>query len=157
MTSDGMEMTQASGDRQRLGALVGMWHTQGWTRVEVGSPPERIDAIDTYEWLPGGAALLHVVDATVGNTSVEGAEIIGFDPYLGHYRTLYFGTDGPTAYEADFAEVDGALVWEMRSADSRFRGSFDADGRIITGHWELLVAGSGWRPWMDITLTKQAS
>jgi hypothetical protein len=45
----------------------------------------------------------------------------------------------------------------MRSADSRFHGSFDADGRIITRHWELLVAGSEWRPWVDIELTKQAS
>ena len=31
------------------------------------------------------------------------------------------------------------------------------NGELITGHWELLIAGSEWRPWMDITLTKQAS
>jgi len=120
-------------------------------------PPERIDAIDTYEWLPGGAALLHLVDATVGETKVEGAEIIGYDPDREHYATLYFGTDGTTAYEADFTESESTLVWEMRSAGSRFRGSFDADGELITGHWELLIAESEWRPWMDITLTKLAS
>jgi len=45
----------------------------------------------------------------------------------------------------------------MRSAGSRFRGSFDVGGELITGHWELLIGGSEWRPWMDITLTKQAS
>lgn len=151
-------MTQTSGDQQgRLGALVGRWHTQGWTREEAGSPPERIDAIDTYEWLPGGAALLHLVDATVGETKVEGAEIIGFEPDRGHYATLYFGTDGPAAYEADFTDSESGLVWEMRSAGSRFRGSLDAGGELITGHWELLIGGSEWRPWMDITLTKQAS
>jgi hypothetical protein len=151
-------LTQTWRERnEALGALVGRWHTQGWTREEAGTPSERIDAIDMYEWLPGGAALLHIVDATVGEKRVEGAEIIGYDPDRGHYASLYFGTDGPTAYEADLTETDDALVWEMRSADSRFRGSFDADGKIITGHWELLVAGSEWRPWMDITLTKQAS
>ena len=33
-------MTQTSGDQQgRLGALVGRWHTQGWTREEAGSFP----------------------------------------------------------------------------------------------------------------------
>lgn len=151
-------LTQLSREQnERLGALVGRWHTQGWTREEAGTPSERIDATDTYEWLPGRAALLHLVDATVGETKVEGAEIIGFDPDRGHYGTLYYGTDGPTAYEADLTDTDGVLVWEMRSAGSRFRGSFDADGELITGHWELLVAGSEWRPWMDITLRKQAS
>jgi Protein of unknown function (DUF1579) len=151
-------MTEISGDQQgRLRALVGRWHTEGWTREEAGSPPERIDAIDTYEWLPGATALLHLVDATVGETKVEGAEIIGYEPDRGHYATLYFGTDGPAAYEADLTENESGLVWEMRSAGSRFRGSFDAGGRLITGHWELLIAGSEWRPWMDITLTKQAS
>ena len=150
-------MTQTSGDQlERLGALVGRWHTQGWTKEEAGRLPERIDAIDTYEWLPGGAALLHVVDATVGETKVEGAEIIGYDPDRGHYATLYFGTDGPAAYEADFTESESTLVWEMRSAGSRFRGAFDADGELITGQWELLAEGSEWRPWMDIKLTKQA-
>jgi hypothetical protein len=76
-------MRQGPSDQQeRLAALVGRWRTEGWTREEAGNPPERIDAIDTYEWLPGGAAVLHLVDATVGETKVEGAEIIGFDPDL---------------------------------------------------------------------------
>lgn len=39
--------------RRAGGALVGRWHPQGWTRVEAGIPSERIDAIDTNEWLPG--------------------------------------------------------------------------------------------------------
>lgn len=151
-------MTQTPIERtERLEALAGKWHTEGWTRQEAGFSPQRIDATDTYEWLPGGASLLHLVDATVGKTRVEGAEIIGFDPDRGHYATLYFGTDGPAAYEADLTETDGVLVWEMRSTGSRFRASFDADGGLITGHWELRVAGSEWRPWMDITLTRQDS
>jgi len=70
------------------------------------------------------------------------------------YVTQYFGSDGPTAYEASFGETDGALTWTMRSKANRFTGTFSDDGNSITGHWELLE-GSGWRPWMDITLTRQ--
>lgn len=150
-------MTQIpSGAQERLGLLVGRWHTQGWTREEEGNPAQRIDAIDTYDWLPGRVALLHGVDASVGDRRVEGAEIIGYDPARGHYVTQYFGTDGPTAYDASLSQADdGAAVWEMRSESTRFRGSFDADGGIITGHWERLGADSAWQPWMDITLTRE--
>jgi hypothetical protein len=42
---------------ERLGALVGRWKTEGRT-----ADANRIDAVDTYERLPGGA-LLHLVDA----------------------------------------------------------------------------------------------
>jgi hypothetical protein len=35
--------------------------------------------------------------------------------------------------------------------------AFSDDGNKITGHWELLHDDSNWRPWMDITLTRQAS
>jgi hypothetical protein len=41
--------------------------TEGWTRETPGTPPERIDATDTYGWLPGGFALPHSVDAHVGD------------------------------------------------------------------------------------------
>jgi hypothetical protein len=62
---------------ERLEALVGRWKTEGQTTDAAGG--DRIDAIDTYERLPGGA-LLHLVDAQVGDQKVEGAEVIGYDP-----------------------------------------------------------------------------
>jgi hypothetical protein len=46
---------------------------------------------EVYEWLLGGASLLHTVDAFVGDEKVEGAEIIGFDPAIGSYVTRHFG------------------------------------------------------------------
>ena len=76
-----------------LEALIGRWKTEGWTTSD---PPQRVDAVDTYEWLPGGA-VLHRVDANMGDQRVEGAEIIGWDPGRGCYLTQYFGTDGPAA------------------------------------------------------------
>lgn len=78
---------------ERLDALIGRWKTEGQTTA---IPADRIDAIDTYERLPGGA-LMHLVDARVGDKTIEGAEIIGFDAASGTYLTQYFGSDGPSA------------------------------------------------------------
>ena len=55
------------------------WMDQG----NAGRAAVRIDAADTYEWLPGGFGLLHVVDANVGDEKIEGAEIIGYDAARG--------------------------------------------------------------------------
>ena len=137
----------------RLEALIGRWRTEGWTREAAGSPAARIDAVDTYERLPGGA-LLHRVDARVGEEKVDGAEIIGYHPERKMYVTQYFGSDGPNAYEASLSEEDGTLVWRMGSKADRFTGTFSDDRSVITGQWESLGEDSSWRPWMDITLTK---
>ena len=140
----------------RRESLVGRWRTEGWTRETAEGPAARIEATDTYEWLSGGFGLLHTVDARVGEEHVEGAEIIGWDPERDAYATQYFGSDGPSAYEARLTEEDGALVWSMRSSQDRFTGTFSKDGNTITGHWEQL-GDENWQPWMDVTLTRQAS
>jgi hypothetical protein len=139
---------------ERLEALVGRWRTQGWTLDATGEQAERIDALDTYEWLPGGFGLLHRVDAHVGETSVEGAEIIGYDAAREAYVTQYVGSDGPAAYEATLEDEDGVLVWTMRGTTTRFTGNFSASGDTITGFWELRDEDSTWRRWMEITLVK---
>lgn len=139
----------------RLDALIGRWKTEGRT-TDAATVPARIDAIDTYERLPGGA-LLHLVDARVGDQQVEGAEIIGYDPADGSYLTQYFGNDGPNAYEATLVEDDGGLVWTMQSTRDRFTGTFNDERNVITGHWDALDDDKKWQPWMDITLAKEAS
>jgi hypothetical protein len=141
---------------ERLDALIGRWKTKGQITEASGVPAGRIDAVDTYERLPGGA-LLHLVDAHVADQKVEGAEIIGYDPARGGYVTQYFGSDGPNAYEASLGEEDGILVWTMVSRNDRFTGTFNDARNIIRGHWDALDSDSDWRPWMDITLTKEAS
>lgn len=151
-------MTHEPGPTEtRLAALVGRWQTQGRTREGADSPSAAIDAVDTYEWLPGRFALLHTVDARVGEDHVEGAEIIGWDPARDAYVTQYFGSDGPNAYEASLADEGGVLVWSMRSQTDRFTGRFSADGNTVTGHWEQLDDQKTWQPWMDVTLTRDTS
>jgi hypothetical protein len=142
-------------EHERLEALAGRWRTEGWTKGTADEPAARIEAVDTYEWLPGRFALLHSVDARVGEEHVVGAEIIGWDPARSAYITQYFGSDGPNAYEASLAEEDGALVWSMRSKSDRFRGVFSQDGNTITGQWEQLDSEQNWQPWMEITLTRR--
>jgi hypothetical protein len=139
----------------RLDALIGRWTTEGWTTEAPGVPAERIDALDVYQRLPGGA-LLHLVDARVGGQKVEGAEIIGYDAARGGYVTQYFGSEGANAYEASLVEHDGELVWAMRSETDRFTGTFNDERNKITGHWDALGDDSNWRPWMEITLSRQA-
>jgi hypothetical protein len=139
---------------ERLEALVGRWKTEGRTTDASGDPGDQIDAIDTYERLPGGA-LLHLVDAQVGDQKVEGAEIVGHDPDRNTYATQYFGSDGPTAYEASLTQEGEGLIWRMHSKTTRFTGRFSEDGSVIAGRWELQGDGGDWQPWMDITLTRQ--
>jgi hypothetical protein len=142
-------------EHERLAALVGTWRTRGRTREAPGAPAITVDATDTYDWLPGRYALLHTVDAGMGDERVVGAEIIGWDPARGAYLTQYFGSDGPNAYEATLDEEDGRLTCRMRSEHDRFAGTFSDDGTVITGHWEQRGGDGTWRPWMDITLTKE--
>ena len=111
-----------------------------------GAPAVNIDAVDIYEWLPGGFALLHSVDAKMGDDKVEGAEIIGYDPGRGTYVTQYFGNDEATAYEAELTQERDGLTWRMRSKTTRFTGVFDKDGKVITGRWELLQDGQTGSP-----------
>jgi Protein of unknown function (DUF1579) len=148
--------TESDAALERLEALVGTWKTEGRTTDASGVPAEQIEAVDTYERLPGGA-LLHLVDAQVGSQEVEGAEIIGHDPHRNTYATQYFGSEGSTAYEASLTDESEGLVWRMQSETTRFKGRFSEDGSVITGHWELQENGGDWQPWMEITLTRQAS
>jgi Protein of unknown function (DUF1579) len=146
---------QSDAALERLEALVGRWKTEGQTTDASKVSADQIDAIDTYERLPGGA-LLHLVDARVGDQKVEGAEIIGHDPDRNVYATQYFGSEGPTAYEASLTQESEGLIWRMQSKTTRFTGRFSEDGNVITGHWELQGDSGDWQPWMDITLTRQS-
>ena len=119
---------------QRLDVLIGRWKTEGSTTGASAVPADRIDAVDTYERLPGGA-LLHLVDAKVGDQKVEGAEIIGYDPARAVYLTQYFGSDGPNTYEASLVEEEGALRGRCAPGrtDSRAPSTTNATSSRATG------------------------
>jgi hypothetical protein len=141
-------------EERRLEVLIGTWRTEGRTTSTDGGPAAEIEATDSYEWLTGRFALLHRVDARVGDERVEGAEIIGWDPARHAYVTQYFGSDGPNSYEATLGEEDGGLVWRMASGSDRFAGAFSVGGSQIEGAWEQLAEDGTWTPWMEVTLRK---
>ena len=118
---------------ERLEALVGRWRTEGSIRAAARDAATRIDATDTYEWLPGRRALLHRVHTLAGDEELERAEIIGYDPARRIHIAQYVGTDGPGTYEASLAYEYGALVLKMRSQTERFTGKFSDDGNTIEG------------------------
>ena len=49
------------------------------------------------------------------------------------------------------------IIWRMRSERDRFTGTFSDDRTTIVGHWEQHDSDGTWRPWMDITLTRQGA
>jgi hypothetical protein len=157
MIVDAMRVAEPGLEDTRLAVLVGRWLTRGQTRGGANAPAVLIEAVDTYEWLPGRFALLHSVDARVGDEHVVGAELVGWDPVRDEYVTQYFGSDGPNAYEASLGEFGGVLVWTMQSARDRFKGTFSDDGNTITGRWEQLDEDENWQPSMEVTLTRDST
>ena len=140
---------------RRLAALVGQWRTEGRT---VDMPePLLIDAVDTYEWLPGGSASCTSSTPGLARSRSRAPRSSGGIRRAASTVTQYFGTDGPNAYDASLAEEDGRLVRRMSSPRDRFTGSFSEDGNTITGRWERLDEEETWQPWMEITLTKDTN
>jgi hypothetical protein len=56
---------------ERLGAVVGRWHTTGHV---IADPPIPVVGTDIYEWLPGGHFLVHHVDVVIGDQPVQAIE-----------------------------------------------------------------------------------
>jgi hypothetical protein len=138
-------------EHERLDVFVGRWHTRGEILTDPSGAPAPLEAIDTYEWLPGGFFLLHHVDGRMGADVIQALEIIGYDSSRGSYFTQAFDSQGKVgSYEADLR--DGG--WAMRGATERFSGTFSADGLTLTGSWERSADGATWSPWMKIVLRK---
>lgn len=56
---------------ERLQPFIGKWKTEGTVQMPTGSEV-RLDAVDTYEWLPGGYFLIHHVNGFNGGRRSEG-------------------------------------------------------------------------------------
>ncbi|WP_246079639.1 DUF1579 family protein [Paenibacillus piri] len=135
---------------ERLQPFIGKWKTKGTIVLPTGAEV-RLDADDTYEWLPGGYFLIHHVNGLMGEDEVKAIEIIGFHEDDDMYVTTSYDNRGVVAnYKAQLHERD----WTIIGSTERFRGSFGEDGRTLAGVWELAGDGAEWKKWMDIVLTK---
>lgn len=136
----------------RLEAFVGTWATEGEVRATASRPARTFRAADVYEWLPGRFFLVHRWDAQMPDGSVQGIEIIGYDPASATYSVHPYDSWGSATVMRAIADD---RTWTFISDQVRFRGQFSADGKVFSGLWERREeAGGEWVPWMDVRLQR---
>jgi hypothetical protein len=136
---------------ERLDALIGRCKTEGQT---IGASPDRIDALDTYERLAGGALLTSSTPGS-GTRSSRPPRSSATTPRARAISRTTSAATGRTPTRAGLVEDDGTLVWTMRSKRDPFAGAFDDERNVITRHWDALDDANWW-PWMDINHVDQA-
>jgi uncharacterized protein DUF1579 len=150
--------TASSPENALLNVFVGRWHTTGEVVASSPGPVTKIDALDTYEWLPGGYALIHYADSTVGDDRIQAIEIIGYDSSRRAYFGPFFDDQGGAGWEE--IRVDGtAWTWRgenvMGVKHHRATAIVSDDGNTITARHEQSSDGVNWQPWMNVTLARE--
>jgi hypothetical protein len=145
----------------RLGALVGEWSMvaefQNTPATDTG---ERV----VFEWMRGRRFLIErwefpALDPL--DMPAAGIAIIGADPgSQGNFLQHYFDSRGVArVYKMSFSDA----VWKLwrDSPDvspldfsQRYTGTLSADGRTISGSWEICNDGTTWEHDFDLTYTK---
>jgi hypothetical protein len=142
--------------QQRLSVFVGRWRTEGRT-TDDDVPSASIRSSDEYEWLPGGFFVVHRWDGNVGETEVQGIEVIGYDSNGGTYQTHFFDSDGNSGSE-QLSVRDRTWTWVgrqvMGSDWHRCTSLVSDDGNTMQAKHERSNDGESWRPWMDVTLRR---
>jgi len=133
-----------------LDPFIGKWNTVGSIKTDQGKPDIEIQGTDTYEWVAGGAFVLHTVNVMIGSDRKESIEVIGFDTRSNRYPMHSYGNSGEMAEM--YAEFSNGRI-HFLSENLRFTGSFSDDQKILSGIWEQRKEGD-WKPFMDIKLSK---
>lgn len=135
---------------QALEALVGVWNTTGEIHPVGASPAGRLEATDSYEWMPGKRFLVHRVDARMNGQPARSMEIYGWDGKARKCVSRSYDDQGQMSdYTASL--VDGR--WRIQGETVRFDGHISDDGDTLTGVWEL-KGEDGWSKWMTIRLER---
>ena len=147
-----------------LAPLLGDWAMRATFEA---MPPSDESARVTFEFLPGERFLVQRWEIPMPDAPPEvpthGIAIIGADPRgEGNYLQHYFDSRGVArVYKMTFA--DGVWTLLRDEADfgpldfsQRFTGTFSADGKAITGAWEICHDGKMWEHDFDLTYTKAA-
>jgi hypothetical protein len=134
-----------------LKSLIGRWITKGETISNDGSPALKILASDIYEWVPGRFFVVHTAYGQIGEQSVGGIELIGYDEQAAVFRTHFFDSEGNVSNQ-ELKFRDGVWIWS--GAHARARGVLGKDGTTMPTRHEWSDDGTIWRPSMDVTLRK---
>jgi hypothetical protein len=145
-------------EQEKLGVFLGRWHTTGEVAADGPGPAPKVDAIDTYEWYPGGHFLVHHADGTVADDPIQSIEIIGYDPERRRYFAYFFDSTGGHGMEE--IQRDGN-TWTWRGSnvmgvkEHRCVAVVSSDGKTVSARHEKSDDGKNWALWMDVTLNKQ--
>jgi len=135
-------------EHKLLDVFIGTWKAEGETK---DGRTVSIQAMDSYEWLPGGYFLIHRTDARLGDDTYQSTEIMGYDAAQKAYFMRFFDSWGQTGtYQATVLNN----TWTITGTSGRATIVVSDDGNTLTAHWEMSPNGSDWQPWMDMTLTK---
>ena len=144
-------------EHKKLGVFLGRWHTTGEVSATASTPAAKVDAIDTYEWYPGGFFLVHHAEGKVGNDNIRSIEIMGYDTERQCYFAPFFDSTG--GYGQEDIRLDGnTWIWRgsnvMGVKEHRCFAVVSEDGRIIRARHEKSDDGEHWELWMEVTLLK---
>ncbi len=134
-----------------LEILIGRWINVGETTARPGLSPEQIVTSDVYEWAPGGFFVIHSAFGQIGDASVGGVEIIGYDVDEGAYRSRFFDSFGNESLSRLTVTDD---LWLWQGERTRCRATFHEGGLMQHALHERSDDGETWEPSMDVTLRK---
>lgn len=138
-----------------LDVFIGKWITRGQTIASADTPAVDINAIDVYEWAPGGFFVLQTAYGRIGNLAGGGVEIIGYDAANKKYISHYFDSQGNIVI-SEYTKDNGIWTSEGDWAGEGHHGTaeFSEDGNIMVSHHYRSDDGVNWILSMDVTLTK---
>ncbi|MET9296741.1 hypothetical protein [Streptomyces sp. NPDC003077] len=122
-----------------LDRLVGSWRVTGGAEGTVA-----------YRWLEGGFFLVQDVRLEQYGQPVVGVEMIGREKPFGapepsaDIRSRYYDSQGNTFDYVYELEGDTLTIWAGgKGSPAYYRGTFDADGNVLTGAW-VYPGGGGY-------------
>jgi hypothetical protein len=132
-----------------LGPFLGTWDMEAVFPSDSPVPPIEGEVTTVFEWVLDGQFLLQRSEAPA--PIPKGLCLIGWDEATDGFTQHYFDARGVARVYA--MTFDGRTWTLERSApdfspldfQQRYLGTFSADGRDITGRWEICDEGSTWR------------
>ncbi|HET6725021.1 MAG TPA: hypothetical protein VFH85_03330 [Gammaproteobacteria bacterium] len=150
-------MRQRSSDSlEALRPFIGEWKISA---IFKDMPPADVGASVRFEWLSGGRFLIQRWEVPIPEAP-DGIAIIGPDPESeGNYLQHDFDARGVARlYKMSFEKG----VWKLWRDKPDFTplefsqcytGTFSADGKTITGAWEICRDGKTWERDFDLNYT----
>jgi hypothetical protein len=93
-----------------------------------------------------------MIDVLMGDSRMEGFEIIGYDVTSKTFRLQSFDNSGNIDVMSGFIQNG---EWFFSNEKLRFKGNFSESGHRLTGTWELSDDGQHWQHFMDVQLEKE--